>query len=130
MRFLFVGAVFVTLGACVGPTVDVTPVGPVPPGLSPRDPQAVKHFELRPENGVEVYDIEAYGDAKPKLFAAIRQKAANLGCDGLMFSAPAATASLDNAAATGQLNEHHQKPGSHIEAVCIVLQAAAATSGN
>jgi uroporphyrinogen-III synthase len=122
-------AVLVTLCACVGPTVDVTPVGPVPHALSPRAPEAVRHFELRPENGIEVYDIEAYGDAKPKLLAAVRQKAASLGCDGLMFSAPTAASRTDSEAATGQLNEHHQKPGSHVEAVCIVLQAGAAETG-
>jgi hypothetical protein len=114
-----------SLGGCVGPTVDVTPVGPAPRVLAPRAPEMVKRFELRPDNGIEVFDLEAYGDAKPKLLVAIRQKAASLGCDGLMFTAPSA-ANLDNTAATGQLNEHHQKPGSHIEAVCIVLQAAAA----
>jgi hypothetical protein len=128
MRFVAVVAVAV-LSGCVGLTVDVTPVGPVPRGMSPRAPGTVKHFELRPENGVEVYDIEAYGDAKPKLLAAIRQKAASLGCDGLMFSAPAVSAQHDSAAGTGQLNEHHQKPGSHIEAVCIVLQASGAEAG-
>ena len=120
----------VALGACVGPTVDVTPVGPIPPAMSPRAPEALKHFQLRPDNGLEVYDIEAYGDAKPKLLAAIRQKAASLGCDGLMFSATSHASPTDSAAETGQLNEHHQKPGSHIEAVCIVLQASAPETGN
>ena len=114
------------LSACVGATVEVTPVGPVPPGMQPRAPETVKHFELRPDNAVEVYDIEAYGDAKAKLLAVIRQRAATLGCDGLMFSAPSRAARADTPAeTTGQLNEHHQKPGTHVEAVCLVMQAAA-----
>ena len=128
MKFVAV-VTLAALSACVGPTVDVTPVGPVPRGLVPRTPETVKRFELRPENAIEVYDIEAYGDAKTKLLAAVRQRAASLGCDGLMFSAPTRATQHDSAADTGQLNEHHQKPGSHVEAVCIVLQGGGAETG-
>jgi hypothetical protein len=91
--------------------------------MSARAPQTVKLFELRPDDGVEVFDIEAYGDAKRKLLAAVREKAASLGCDGIMIATSHQRGPDDADAATGQLNQRGRPTGSHVDALCYVLQA-------
>jgi hypothetical protein len=113
------------LGACAGARIDVKPLAAAPRPMAPRDVQSVKTFESRPDGAVAVYDIDAYGDVKPKLDVAARQKAASLGCDGVMILVRKEAIHTDNDATTGQLNEHHTRPGSHVDVLCMVLPAPA-----
>jgi hypothetical protein len=123
------GHVVVTLAllsACAGAKVDVRTLATAPRPLSPITPQQLKMFETRPEGAIAVYDIDAYGDTKPALEAAVHDKAASLGCDGIMLLVHKESGgNADPDATTGQLNEHHTRPGSHYDALCIVLPAAA-----
>ncbi|HEY0193074.1 MAG TPA: hypothetical protein VGC42_18280 [Kofleriaceae bacterium] len=114
-----------TAAGCVTPQVDVKPLAPAPRAMSPRDVAALKTFESRPDGAVAVYDLDAYGDVPAKLDAVARQKAASLGCDGVMLLVRKEAINADNDATTGQLNEHHTKPGSHVQLLCIVTPEAA-----
>ncbi|HET9625046.1 MAG TPA: hypothetical protein VFP84_26945 [Kofleriaceae bacterium] len=87
--------------------------------------EQLKVFQSRPDGAVAVYDIEAYGDVREKLDAAIKQKAASLGCDGTLLLVRKEAVFADNNATTGQLTEHHVQQGSHVEHLCIVLPAPA-----
>jgi hypothetical protein len=111
------------LSACSGAKVDVKTLATTPRPLSPRAVESLQKFESRPDGAVAVYDIDAYGDTKPKLDAAVHAKAASLGCDGIMLLVhkAAINAAADNT--TGQLNEHARE-GSHVDALCIVLPEA------
>ena len=113
------------LAACTGPRVDLKTLATAPRPMSPRPVESLKLFETRPEGAVAVYDIEAYGDTREKLDAAIKLKAASLGCDGTMLLVRKQAVYADNTAMTGQLNEHHVQSGSHVEHLCMVLPAPA-----
>jgi hypothetical protein len=111
------------LGACTGPRVELKTLATAPRPMTPRPAEQLKVFESRPDGAVAVYDIEAYGDTRAKLDAAIKLKAASLGCDGLLLLVRKQAVYADNNATTGQLNEHHVQAGSHVEQLCIVLPA-------
>lgn len=114
------------LAACTGPRVELKTLAAAPRPMTPRPVEQLKVFQSRPDGAVAVYDIEAYGDVREKLDAAIKQKAASLGCDGTLLLVRKEAVFADNSASTGQLNEHHVKSGSHVEHLCIVLPAPAA----
>jgi hypothetical protein len=113
-----------TAAGCTAARIDVKPLAAAPRAMSPRDPGSLKTYENRPEGAVAVYDLDAYGDLPDKLDVAARQKAASLGCDGVMILARKEAIQADNDATTGQLNEHHTKPGSHLQLLCMVLPHA------
>ena len=110
-----------TAAGCTSARIDVKPLAAAPRAMSPRDPKLLKTYENRPEGAVAVYDLDAYGDLPEKLDVAARQKAATLGCDGVMILVRKEAIHADNDATTGQLNEHHKKPGSHLQLLCMVL---------
>ena len=113
-----------TAAGCTAARIDVKPLAAAPRAMSPRDPASLKTYENRPEGAVAVYDLDAYGDRPEKLDIAARQKAASLGCDGVMVLVRKEAIHADNSAMTGQLNEHHTKPGSHVQLLCMVLPQA------
>jgi hypothetical protein len=115
------------LGACTGPRVDVKPLVAAPHAMTPRTVEQLKVYQARPDGAVAVFDIKAYGDETAKLDAAVQAKAAALGCDGTLVLVRKEAVFADNSAGTGQLNEHHIEQGSHVEKLCIVLPAPAAT---
>lgn len=113
---------------CVSAAVDVTPLRPSPRALTPRTVETVKILESRPEDGVAVYNLVASGAAKSELEIAVREKAASLGCDGLVITVRAEPSHSTSSAATGQLNDHREAVGGHVTAMCIVLPAVASTA--
>lgn len=128
MKFVCVLALFVT--GCVSASVDVTTLRPSPRPLTPRTVETVKILESRPDDGVAVYNLVASGAAKSELEVAVRQKAASLGCDGLVITVRAEPSHSTSSAATGQLNDHREAVGGHVTAMCIVLPAAASTASS
>lgn len=122
MKSACVLALLVT--GCVSASVDVTPLRPSPRALAPRTVETVKILESRPEDGVAVYNLVASGAAKSELEVAVRQKAASLGCDGLVITVRAEPTHATSSATTGQLNDHREAVGGHVTAMCIVLPAA------
>jgi hypothetical protein len=113
------------LTACTGPRIELKPLATAPHPMTPRPVAQLQVFQSRPDGAVAVYDIEAYGDQREKLDAAIKQKAASLGCDGTLLLVRKEAVFADNNTTTGQLNEHHIQSGSHVEHLCIVLPAPA-----
>jgi hypothetical protein len=113
------------LSACAGAKIDVKTLATAPRPLAPRPVESLQKFETRPQGAVAVYDIDVYGDTKPALDTALHQKAASLGCDGIMLLVHKEAVNTTADTTTGQLNEHHTRPGSHLNALCIVLPASA-----
>jgi len=124
MKHRYVVALLAALGACVGASVEVTPLHPAPRTLTPRTVDAVKVLESRPDGGVAVYNLVASGGGKGELEAAVKEKAASLGCDGVVITVRAAPTHSSSEAATGQLNDHRESVAGHVTAMCIVLPAA------
>jgi len=114
------------LGACVGASVEVTPLRPAPRALTPRTIEAVKVLESRPDGGVAVYNMVATGGGHGELETAIKTKAASLGCDGVVITVRAAPTQQSNGVTTGGLNDHRESVAGHVTAMCIVLPAVAA----
>ena len=119
-----------SLTACVGASVDVTPLRPTPRALTPRTVDTVKILESRPDNGVAVYNLVASGGGKAELETAVREKAANLGCDGLVITVRAEPTHTSSGATTGELNDHRDVVAGHVTAMCIVLPAQAAVGSS
>lgn len=125
---IFAVALTALLSACAGAKVDVKTLATSPRPLSPVPVEKLQKFEHRPDGAVAVFNLDAYGDTKPNLDAALNAKAANLGCDGLVFLVHKEGGNATTDATTGQLNDHTTKAGSHLEAVCIVLPTAASAA--
>lgn len=111
---------------CVSASVDVTPLHPAPRAMAPRTVDTVKILESRPEDGVAVYNLVASGGAKAELETAVREKAASLGCDGVVITVRAEPSHRSSSATTGQLNDHREAVEGHVTAMCIVLPATTA----
>jgi hypothetical protein len=127
MKHGYVVTLLAALGACVGASVEVTPLHPTPRALTPRTIDAVKVLESRPEGGVAVYNLVASGGGKGELEAAVKEKAASLGCDGVVITVRAEPTHSSSEAATGQLNDHRESVAGHVTAMCIVLPAVDGT---
>lgn len=124
-------ALLVTLAACATSTVEVTPLRPTPRALTARAIEAVQIYPAKPEGGVAVYNLVASGDVGSGLEAAVRQKAAALGCDGLVITVREQPSQTTSSSLTGQLNDHRDLAPGHVTALCVVLPAAAApTTGS
>ena len=123
MKHGYVVALLAVLGACVGASVEVTPLHPTPRALTPRTVEAVKVLESRPDGGVAVYNLVASGGGKGELEAAVKEKAASLGCDGVVITVRAEPSHSSSSATTGELNDHRDVVAGHVTAMCIVLPA-------
>ena len=128
MKQGLVVALVAALGACVSATVDVTPMHPAPRALAPRTVDSVKILASRPDDGVAVYTLVASGGAKAELETAVKEKAASLGCDGVVITVRAEPTHSSSSAATGQLNDHRESVAGHVTAMCVVLPVATATA--
>jgi hypothetical protein len=123
MKHGYVVTLLAALGACVGASVEVTPLHPTPRALTPRTVDAVKVLESRPDGGVAVYNLVASGGGKGELEAAVKEKAASLGCDGVVITVRAEPTHRSSGATTGELNDHRDPVAGHVTAMCIVLPA-------
>ena len=115
-----VTAALLALSACGTVQVEVTPRHPSPYPLSPRVVEDLKTYQARPPGGVAVYALEASGEAEGDVEAAVRKKAASLGCDGIMFTVREDQSTSADVALTGQLNAAREYVGAHIDALCMV----------
>jgi hypothetical protein len=97
-RSLVVLAVATSLLAACGPTVTTTPLNPSPRPFVARDPMSVEVFTtaLPQRPYVEVAALSAKGGKADEHYGAMRKKAGEMGCDGLVF-----TASPRDATSTG-----------------------------
>src|SRR5215510_12767392 len=121
---LVVTAALVALSACGRVVVEVSTRHPAPRWLSPRFVEDLKTYEVRPPGGVAVYGLQASGEDKAKVEAAVRQKAASLGCDGIMFTVREDQGVSTGVALTGKLNQAREYVGAHIDALCMVDPSA------
>ncbi len=125
MKHGLVVTLLAVLGACVGASVEVTALRPAPRALTPRTVDAVKILESRPDGGVAVYNLVASGGGKGEMEAAVKEKAASLGCDGVVITVRAEPTQASKGVSTGGLNERRESVAGHVTAMCIVLPEAA-----
>ena len=126
---LAVAAVLVGQSACAAVVVDVSNRHPTPRLLASRPVETLKTYEVRPTGGVAVYGLQASGEELAEVDAAVRHKAASLGCDGIMVAVREDQKKSVGQALTGQLNEHHEYVTAHIDALCVVEPIAPDCSG-
>ncbi len=114
-------AAVVLVSACTGPNIQVKSLHPAPRALQPRAVETVQTFESRPDGGVAAYSLEASGSDQVAIEAAVKQRAASLGCDGIMFTVRQDPSQARGDASTGQLNQHREYLAARIDALCMVL---------
>jgi ketosteroid isomerase-like protein len=114
-------AALVTQGACAAVVVDVSQRHPTPRLLAPRPVETLKTYQVRPDGGVAVYGLQATGEELAEVDLAVKQKAASLGCDGVMVAVREDQKKSIGEALTGKLNEHHEYVSAHIDALCMVM---------
>jgi ketosteroid isomerase-like protein len=119
-------AALVSLGGCAVPLIEVKSLHPAPAPrvLGPRAVDTVQTYNARPPGGVAVYSIEASGEDEAETEAVVRQKAASLGCDGLMFTVQMDQGKSEGEYFTGQLNQHREYTYARVDALCVVDPAA------
>jgi ketosteroid isomerase-like protein len=117
-------AALVSLGGCAVPQIEVNSLHPAPRPLGPRAVDTVQTYKARPPGGVAVYSIEASGEDYADTEAVVRQKAASLGCDGLMFTVLLDQSKSEGEPLTGMLNQHHEYVYARVDALCVVDPAA------
>ncbi len=90
LRRIFAGLVVsaALLTGC-GPTVTATALNPSPRPFSPRHAMSVEVYttSMPPRPYVEVAALSAKGGNAEEHFGAMRQKAGEMGCDALVFTA-------------------------------------------
>jgi len=114
----------VALSACNIVPVEVSLRHPSPRPLWPRPVATVKTYEARPPGGVAVYGLQASGEDLAEVEAAIRDKAAGLGCDGIMLIVRADQGTSQGVALTGKLNDAREYVSARIDALCMVDPAS------
>jgi hypothetical protein len=118
---LGVAALALVLSACLGPVIDVTPLHPTPRCLASRTAESVKVFHTRPSTAVAVYGIEASAGDAGELHAAVHNKAASLGCDGILFTDHVRPRTTSSNSATGELNDHREISDEKVLGLCLVF---------
>jgi ketosteroid isomerase-like protein len=116
--------VLVALCACNIVPVDVSTRHPTPRPLWPRPVATVKTYEARPPGGVAVYGLQASGEDLGEVEVAIRERAASLGCDGILLTVREDQGTSRGVALTGKLNEAREYVPGHIDALCMVDPAS------
>lgn len=122
MKSLYLAALALFAG-CAATTVDVTPLHPSPRALAARPPATVMIYKTEaPTGAIEIYRLDAQDGSADERAAALRAKAAELGCDGLVVHVETATERRDEGQSqTGQLNDHRVIAPAHLSATCVVL---------
>ena len=117
-------ATLVALSGCGTVLVDVSSRHPTPRPLWAHPVASLKTYQTRPAGGVAVYGLQASGEDAADVEAAVREKAASLGCDGIMFTVREDQGKSEGVALTGKLNDAREYVGAHIDALCMVDPAA------
>ena len=121
MKYRVVALATCLLAGCVGPSVDVTPLHPAPHAMSPRATAAVQVLTEPPADAVDVYRIEASGGSEETLLSSVKEKAASLGCDGVVITDRTAKRQEATDPGTGALNDHREVTAAHVYAMCVVM---------
>src|SRR5215470_11762493 len=79
-------AALVALSACAVPVVQVNSLHPTPRALFPHGVDTLQLYKSRPAGGIAVYSLEASGEDEPDVEKAVKERAAGLGCDGIMYT--------------------------------------------
>jgi hypothetical protein len=119
-------SLLVLAGGCVGSSVEVTPLLPAPHPLAPRAVASTVEFHSEPDGSVAVYRINASGGSAGEQHRAVRDQAAQLGCDGVVITDDQKQAKIDGGGGvpTGSLNDHREVDSAHVSAVCVVVKPA------
>ena len=117
-------AALAALGGCAVPIVQVNPLHPKPRALWPHGVDLLQLYKSRPAGGIAVYSLEASGEDEPDVEAAVKQRAADLGCDGIMFTVRLDQTVSEGTALTGKLNSAHEYISARVDALCIVVPAS------
>src|SRR5262245_44430539 len=115
-----VAGALLMISACNVIQVDVSQRHPSPHPLWSRPVETVKTYETRPPGGVAVYGLQAQGGDVNEVESAIKAKAAELGCDGIMLLVRADQSISQGVALTGKVGEARQYTEAHIDALCVV----------
>jgi ketosteroid isomerase-like protein len=121
--FTVVGAL-IALNACNVVPVEVSTRHPSPRPLWPRPLASVKTYETRPPGGIAVYGLEADGEDLAEVDTAIRERAASLGCDGVLLTVRIDQGTSMGVTLTGKLNVAREYENARIDALCIVDPAS------
>lgn len=116
--------VLVALCACAVPVVQVHQMHPRPRALWPHGVETLQLYKSRPAGGVAVYSLEASGEDEPDVEQAVKEKAASLGCDGILYTVRIDQKIIDGASLTGKLNSAHEYVSARVDALCIVVPAS------
>jgi ketosteroid isomerase-like protein len=115
--------VLASLSGCAVPIVQVNPLHPKPHPLWPHGVDTLQLYKSRPAGGVAVYSLEASGEDEPDVEAAVKQRAAELGCDGIMYTVRVDQTVSEGTALTGKLNSAHEYVSARVDALCVVVPA-------
>ena len=114
----------VALSACAVPLVQVNALHPQPRALFPHGVDTLQLYKSRPAGGVAVYSLEASGEDEPDVEKAVKEKAAGLGCDGIMYTVRLDQKISEGTALTGKLNSAHEYVSARVDALCVVVPAS------
>jgi hypothetical protein len=119
-------SLLVLAGGCVGPSIEVTPLHPASHPLAPRALASIVEYKSTPNGATALYRIVASGGGAGELHLAVRDKAAALGCDGVVITSDQKESHHDDGAVpTGQLNDHRTIEAANVSAVCVVVEPTA-----
>lgn len=114
----------VALSACAVPVVQVNSLHPKPRAMFPHGVDTLQLYQSRPAGGVAVYSLEASGEDEPDVEKAVKEKAAGLGCDGIMYTVRLDQKISEGTALTGKLNSAHEYVSARVDALCVVVPAS------
>ena len=119
MKRLF-ALVVVAVAACA-PTLTVSKLNTPPHALTRRSPDEVQVFSSQvPTNVVDLYRIDVSGGDETKRMPAARERAASLGCEGLVVNG----GSPDRTTVTGATAAQ-----GYLSTTCFVFTAEASPDG-
>lgn len=111
------------LSGCAVPVVQVNPLHPKPHEMFSHGVDSLQLYKSRPAGGVAVYSLEASGEDEPDVELAVKQRAAELGCDGIMYTVRLDQTISEGEALTGKLNSAHEYVSARVDALCVVVPA-------
>jgi ketosteroid isomerase-like protein len=124
MAYRPVVVALVALSGCAVPVVQVNPMHPKPRPLWPHGVETLQLYKSRPAGGVAVYSLEASGEDEPDVEQAVKEKAASLGCDGILYTVRLDQQVSEGTALTGKLTAAHEYVSARVDALCVVVPAS------
>ena len=116
------------MSGCAVPLVQVNPLHPKPRALWPHGVDTLQLYKSRPAGGIAVFSLEASGEDEPDVENAVKERAAQLGCDGIMFTVRLDQTVSEGSALTGKLNSAHEYISARVDALCVVVPASVVDS--